>query len=102
MKSKADYGRRSVTDLITRARKEWLEVHKSPEDAPDGEAWHYTLPCPQDVVAALLDVLASYIRTCDSIECVMPCCQTPAYKPHKGTCPILVAEAALSKALEEK
>ena len=47
-----------MTDLITRARKEWLEVHKSPEDAPDGEAWHYTLPCPPEVVAALLEVLA--------------------------------------------
>ena len=46
-----------MTDLIARARKEWLEVHKSPEDAPDGEAWHYTLPCPTAVVAALLDLL---------------------------------------------
>ena len=51
-----------MTDLIARARKEWLEVHKSPEDAPDGEAWHYTLPCPQDVVAALLDVLENLVQ----------------------------------------
>ena len=51
-----------MTDLITRARKEWLEVHKSLEDAPDGEAWHYTLPCPQDVVSALLDVLENLVQ----------------------------------------
>ena len=51
-----------MTDLITRARKEWLEVHKSPEDAPDGEAWHYTLPCPPEVVAALLDVLENLVQ----------------------------------------
>ena len=51
-----------MTDLITRARKEWLEVHKSSEDAPDGEAWHYTLPCPPGVVSALLDVLETDIQ----------------------------------------
>ncbi len=51
-----------MTDLITRARKEWLEVHKSPEDAPDGEAWHYTLPCPTAVVSALLDVLENLVQ----------------------------------------
>ena len=50
-----------MTDLITRARKKWCEVHKSPEDAPDGEAWHYTLPCPPEVVAALLDVLENLV-----------------------------------------
>ena len=49
-------------DLLTRARRQWLEVHKSPEDAPDGEAWHYTLPCPTAVVSALLDVLESLVQ----------------------------------------
>lgn len=49
-------------DLLTRARRQWLEVHKSPEDAPDGEAWHYTLPCPPEVIAALLDVLENLVQ----------------------------------------
>lgn len=89
-----------MTDLITRARKEWCETHVAKDGAPDGHAWQYMQPCPPEVVAALLDVLTNYLRTCDSTECVMPCCQTPSYMPHKSTCPIMTAETAIAKALE--
>ena len=41
-----------MTDLITRARKEWCEIHN-----PDG--WSHTNVCPTYVVAALLDLRAS-------------------------------------------
>lgn len=47
-----------MTDLITRARKEWCETHVAKDGAPDGHAWQYMQPCPPEVVAALLDVLA--------------------------------------------
>jgi hypothetical protein len=77
-----------MTDLITRARREWLEVHKSPEGAPDGEAWHYTLPCPPEVVSALLDVLEKL----NEFDVRMS---------HGGR-EALRAEAAIAKALEEK
>ena len=85
-----------MTNLITRARKEWTHSHPDHE----GQGWHYRAPCPPEVVAALLDVLTNYLRTCDSTECVMPCCQTPSYMPHKSTCPIMTAEAAIAKALK--
>lgn len=82
-----------MTDLITRARKEWCERHGS-------GGYRYVNVCPEEVVSALLDVLTNYLRTCDSTECVMPCCQTPSYMPHKSTCPIMTAEAAIAKALK--
>ena len=47
-----------MSDLITRARKEWCETHVAKDGAPDGHAWQYMQPCPPEVVAALLDVLA--------------------------------------------
>ena len=101
-----------MTDLITRAREEWLEVHKSPEDAPDGEAWHYTLPCPTDVVAALLGVLPvleQLILEIDHASNVGPWWFTggePALQSHvrlwlsKGTAARDEAKAAIARALE--
>jgi len=42
-----------MTDLITRARKEWCERH--------GNGGHkYVNVCPEEVVAALLEVLAAH------------------------------------------
>ena len=84
-----------MTDLITRARKEWCEIH-------DPEGFAHTNVCPTYVIAALLDVQVDYTNTCDSGECVMPCCQTPSYKPHQPTCVLVLAEAAITRALEGK
>lgn len=86
-----------MSDLITRARKEWLEVHKSSEDAPDGEAWHYTLPCPPDVVSALLDVLDEVMRA-DSC----PSCFGHRVYKHRPGCIIETAQKTITTALEEK
>ena len=86
-----------MTDLITRARKEWLEVHKSPEDAPDGEAWHYTLPCPPEVVAALLNALEVSI---DADGC--PDCGRTQWQEHSSDCRVAATYRAIEKALEEK
>lgn len=87
-----------MTNLITRARKEWLEVHKSPEGAPDGEAWHYTLPCPPEVVAALLVVLHEAIGDAYCSGCG----KLPHMKEHDEYCSVGKAEAAIAKALGEK
>lgn len=93
-----------MTDLITRARKEWLEVHKSPEDAPDGEAWHYTLPCPTAVVAALLDVM----RIIEWAESCPDCRVLQVYEhgvgpyKHGAGCKVAVAIDEIEKALEGK
>jgi hypothetical protein len=84
-----------MTDLIPRARKEWCERHA-------GGGHKYVNVCPEEVVAALLDVLEDYLRTCESQECVMPCCQTPSYKPHQPTCVLVLALAAITRALEQK
>lgn len=84
-----------MTDLITPARKEWCEIH-------DPEGFAHTNVCPTYVVSALLDVLEDYLSTCESQECVMPCCQTPGYMPHRTTCVLVLALAALTRALEEK
>ena len=84
-----------MTDLITRARKEWCETPRYPDT-------RMANICPPDVVSALLGVLEDYLSTCESQECVMPCCQTPGYMPHRTTCVLVLALAALIRALEQK
>ena len=48
-----------MTNLITRARKEWTHSHPDHE----GQGWHYRAPCPPEVVAALLGVLTEAMST---------------------------------------
>lgn len=83
-------------DLLTRARTEWCEAHQSRDSAPDGHAWHYTLPCPTDVVAALLGVLtvATEADTC-------PGCGRDEWQEHRINCKVASAIAAIEKTLEE-
>ena len=77
-----------MTDLITRARKEWCEIH-------DPEGFAHTNVCPTYVVAALLDVLGS--GGCD--------CSTGGNDlsdDHSAVCNLRLAEAAITHALEGK
>jgi len=88
-----------MTDLITRARKEWCEFSQR-VPAPPGlglERYYGHLsgptPCPPEVVAALLDVLGS--GGCD--------CSTGGNDlsdDHSAVCNLRLAEAAITRALE--
>jgi hypothetical protein len=70
-----------MNDPITRARKEWCEIH-------DPEGFAHTNVCPTYVVAALLDVLAYVVK------------QDP--RMSLGGREALLAEAAITRALEGK
>ncbi len=96
-----------MSDLITRARKEWCEFSQR-VPAPPGlglERYYGQLdrptPCPPEVVAALLEVLDEYKHTYDRVECRV-CCGTVSYKPHEAGCSVVAAEAAITRALEGK
>ena len=77
-----------MSDLITRARKEWCETHVAKDSAPDGHAWQYMQPCPPEVVAALLDVLRTAQQGLDPYS----------IRVRHGQ----AAEAAITRALEGK
>ena len=91
-----------MTDLITRARKAWLDErigrtipHGNPCPIPPER-------CPPEVVAALLGALA-WFRLCyyDNDDFRM-CCRTMRNRPHTDDCPVARAEAAIDRALEGK
>lgn len=79
-----------MTDLITRARKEWVEAQATVFPVVDAVVYTQEMhcPCPPDVIAALLDVLDTARQGIDPYE----------YRSHVGQ----AAEAAIAKALEEK
>ena len=79
-----------MTDLITKARKEWCEVH-------DPEGWSHTNVCPTYVVAALLDVLR---LVCPPDQPCFECSGVDG--SHTEDCTSGKAEAAITRALEEK
>lgn len=83
-----------MTDLITRARKEWCETHVAKDGAPDGHAWQYMQPCPPEVVAALLDVLDEVFRADSCVSCF----GHRVYK-HRPGCLVKQAEATITRAL---
>jgi hypothetical protein len=81
-----------MNDLIARARKEWCEPF-TPRSTLSTPIWY---PCPPSVVAALLDVLAdsegtAYCYACGSLR-NMP--------DHTADCPVGIALAAITRALE--
>jgi len=83
-----------MSDLITRARKEWCETHVAKDGAPDGHAWQYMQPCPPEVVAALLDVLEGEMYN-------DYCCICGKHTSrHEPGCRVPVAEAAIAKGLK--
>ena len=84
-----------MTDLITRARKEWCE----PQDPRtlDPGVWFNMNICPPEVVAALLDVMGE-VMLADSC----PSCFGHRVYKHRPGCIVTTAEAAIAKALEEK
>jgi hypothetical protein len=100
-----------MTDLITRARKEWCERHFAMTRF-SGERHIETDPplffCPPDVVAALLDVLreakadgcGTYCTICGG-ERKFTGIRTWTFK-HTTDCAIVKAEAAITRALEGK
>jgi hypothetical protein len=93
-----------MSDLITRARKEWCESRFG-TDFPSEWATpeHSHRQCPPEVVTALLDVLENYPanRTLlDDDE--SPCCPTSRFAPHTKDCFVGLAEAAIARALEGK
>jgi len=77
--------REAMSDLITRARKEWCETPE-PANYPASRLQRYTAPCPPEVVAALLDVLEKL----NEFDVRMS---------HGGR-EALLAEAAIARALE--
>jgi hypothetical protein len=78
-----------MTDLITRARKEWCEPSLFKPHAPHHlEAYHWVKPCPPEVVAALLDV----VEQLNEFDVRMS----------QGGHEALRAEAAITRALEGK
>lgn len=85
-----------MTDLITRARKEWCELQAAQNHA----AWpiqRYHNACPPEVVAALLDVLKVSI---DSDGC--PDCGRTQWQEHSSGCRVAATYRAVEKELEEK
>ena len=82
-----------MTDLITRARKEWCELQ--PGDCGDGPKAN---TCPRPVVAALLDVLRDSAGTA---YCGV-CGKLAHMKEHDPRCCVGIAEAAITHALEGK
>lgn len=75
-----------MTDLITRARKEWCERR---EEETGNVTWFLEpRPCPPEVVAALLDVLRTAQQGLDPYS----------IRVRHGQ----AAEAAIAKALEER
>ena len=82
-----------MTDLIPRARKEWCERHA-------GGGHKYVNVCPEEVVAALLEIVSrlearTYCTFCDADQYMHR-------SPHGKYCPIGTAEAAITRALEQK
>jgi len=93
-----------MSDLIQKARKEWCEqsffmTRFSGEKYIDTNS--ALRPCPPEVVAALLDVLSNYREALDADD-MRVCCGVRCYKPHEENCSVLLTEAAISRALEQK
>jgi hypothetical protein len=87
-----------MTDLITRARKEWCEIHRDNRpDTPPGLTWDYIPTCPPEVVAALLAVLR---LVCPPDQPCFECSGVDG--SHTEDCTSGKAEAAITRALEEK
>jgi hypothetical protein len=91
-----------MTDLITRARKEWCEPPVS-----EATITHYgtkiiTTPtgslCPRSVVSALLDLLKDSVGPAYCAACG----KLWDRQDHTADCPAGIAEAAITRALEGK
>ena len=89
-----------MTDLITKARKEWCEPPASETTLTHYGTKIIVTPkgssCPPSVVAALLDVLEGEIY--NDYCCI--CGEHTSW--HKHGCRVTVAEAAITRALEGK
>lgn len=85
-----------MTDLITRARKEWCEPWFGP-GFPSSIvlADAYYKSCPPEVVAALLDVMGE-VMLADSC----PSCFGHRVYKHRPGCIVTAAEAAIAKGLK--
>jgi molybdopterin biosynthesis enzyme MoaB len=81
-----------MTDLITRARKEWCEP--AGQHPVFGNAFNQ---CPPEVVAALLDV---YLLVCPPDQQCVEC--NGGRGNHKDDCTAGAVEAAITRALEGK
>lgn len=79
-----------MTDQITRARKEWCETPRYPDT-------RMANICPPDVVSALLEVYW-YVQYAD--RCLI--CGGTFKAKHRPECPAAKAEAAITRALEQK
>ena len=80
-----------MTDLITRARKEWCERHAS-------GGHKYVNVCPEEVVAALLDLkefVAAPITTCRCVACEIR-------REQQLLDLIAAVDSAITRALEQK
>lgn len=93
-----------MTDLIRKARERWCEPFLQwcdpflPRSTLSPPIWY---PCPPEVVAALLDVLDDCREVWDADD-MRVCCGVPYPKPHKASCFLALAEAAITRALEQK
>jgi hypothetical protein len=85
-----------MTDLITRARKEWCEPHQATTTMP-ATTFSWWQSCPPEVVEALLEVLC-YAET----RWFCPHCGGKVPARHQGYCRIGRAEAVITRALEGK